>query len=39
MGVALARYAHALACMLYIGYVCIIFRQSARDTRKEQSYA
>ena len=40
MGVALARYAHACICTLYnIEHVRMIFRQSTRDTRKEQSYA
>ena len=34
MGMVLARYTHALVCMLYIEYVCMIFRQSTRDTRK-----
>ena len=39
MGVALARYAHTRICTLYIEHVCMIFRPSARATRKEYSYA
>ena len=39
MGVALARYTHACICTLFIEHVCMIFRQSTRDTRNEQSYA
>ena len=35
MGVALAKYAHARTCTLYIEHVCMIFRPSTRATRKE----
>ena len=35
IGVALARYAHARICTLYIEHVCMIFRPRTRATRKE----
>ena len=35
MGVALASYAHARICTLYIEHVYMIFRSSTRATRKE----
>ena len=37
MGMALTRYAQACICMLYIEHICMIFRQSTGDTRKEHT--
>ena len=36
MGVALARYAHARICTLYIEHVCMIFRPSIYKSYKER---
>ena len=38
MGMAVARYVHTLVCTVFVEYVCMIFRQSARY-KEEQSYA